>query len=513
MQLERPDSRLSAATITGTLVYHEITSLTIDPLRVVALEAPILSADGNRAVYTIAPGSSDPNFPNRIFVINADGSEQREIDTYTPLCFCASMIDISADGSKVISSDYVQLRIANADGSDAKTLLTLTSNEFLAIRVSGDGSKVFFLLRRDAGIADSEEGLPVGVYVINPDGSGLRQVVGRQQVADLLGISVDRVALLGNNPLSLSVSHDGSRIAFSAIVDAQSAGGGQQLFGINLDGSGLISLVDRQMFFASAISADGVKVAYHFLGFDGWSEIGIVNFDGTQRRPLVTNNPASPFPTGFPDLFNQRLQLSADGSQSLLGSTGVLLETATGATLQLGAQGGWLSGDPAPVLYDGLYSATMNGSATRFLYLATDTNGRYQLAALDLNPVSLGQAPSIINPTIDPAFVLTEGRSAATFSAQVNASNTLVRVGSVVLRNGLADINVGRSVVLLDDGASGGDATAGDGVFTNNGISTDCCAAVGPRTVRVKAEVHGSDGKRHATAVEFEPFSVLPDPP
>jgi hypothetical protein len=132
---------------------------------------------------------------------------------------------------------------------------------------------------------------------------------------------------------------------------------------------------------------------------------------------------------------------------------------------------------------------------------------------LDLNPVSLGQAPSIINPTIDPAFVLTEGRSAATFSAQVNASNTLVRVGSVVLRNGLADINVGRSVVLLDDGASGGDATAGDGVFTNNGISTDCCAAVGPRTVRVKAEVHGSDGKRHATAVEFEPFSVLPDPP
>jgi Tol biopolymer transport system component len=84
MQEDKLDSRLSAATITGTLVYHEITSLTTDPLRVVGLEAPILSADGNRAVFTIAPGSSDPNFPNRIFVINSDGSEQREIDTYTP---------------------------------------------------------------------------------------------------------------------------------------------------------------------------------------------------------------------------------------------------------------------------------------------------------------------------------------------------------------------------------------------------------------------------------------------
>jgi hypothetical protein len=56
MQEDKLDSRLSAATITGTLVYHEITSLTTDPLRVLGLEAPILSADGNRAVFTIAPG-------------------------------------------------------------------------------------------------------------------------------------------------------------------------------------------------------------------------------------------------------------------------------------------------------------------------------------------------------------------------------------------------------------------------------------------------------------------------
>ena len=48
--------------------------------------------------------------------------------------------------------------------------------------------------------------------------------------------------------------------------------------------------------------------------------------------------------------------------------------------------------------------ATMNSSATRFLYLTPDQNNVLQLATLDLNPASLGLAPSVTNPTLDPTF-------------------------------------------------------------------------------------------------------------
>jgi hypothetical protein len=66
--------------------------------------------------------------------------------------------------------------------------------------------------------------------------------------------------------------------------------------------------------------------------------------------------------------------------------------------------------------------------------------------------------------------------------------------------------------VLIDDG-SHGDSTAGDGEFTNDGIVADCCAASGPRTVRILAQVQGSDGKRHATAIDVGPFAVVAAPP
>ncbi len=75
------------------------------------------------------------------------------------------------------------------------------------------------------------------------------------------------------------------------------------------------------------------------------------------------------------------------------------------------------------------------------------------------------------------------------------------------MRDGLADPNVGL-FQLLDDGAHG-DGTVADGVFANDAVGADCCATVGPRSVRVSAETDGPDGMRHATAIDFEPFAVV----
>ena len=50
------------------------------------------------APWAIAPGAGDPANPNKIFVVNADGTGLREVDSYSTAgdCFCGSMIGLPA---------------------------------------------------------------------------------------------------------------------------------------------------------------------------------------------------------------------------------------------------------------------------------------------------------------------------------------------------------------------------------------------------------------------------------
>src|SRR5207253_8364361 len=127
-----------------------------------------------------------------------------------------------------------------------------------------------------------------------------------------------------------------------------------------------------------------------------------------------------------------------------------------------------------------------------FAYLATPFGQPRQLATLEINPASVGVAPSITNATIVPTTILTQGRSAATVSAHVTAADPLVVVANTVLAHGVDDPNVFHQVMF--DNGTNGDPTPGDGTFTNANVATNCCAAVGPRTVRVQSGVQRSDG-------------------
>jgi hypothetical protein len=124
----------------GPLVYHQITNLTEGSG---FLGYPVLSADGTRAVFSDAPGTGDPETPNRIFTIAPDGSGMTEVDSYVPLCFCNAIVDISGDGATVVSSDSVQIRVVEAGAP--RELLALASNEISVVRM-GDS-----LLHRPAG--------------------------------------------------------------------------------------------------------------------------------------------------------------------------------------------------------------------------------------------------------------------------------------------------------------------------------------------------------------------------
>lgn len=479
-----------------TLVYHEITALTTGPNRDNG-QQPVLSDDGNRAAFAIAPGSGTPDNPNRIFVVNAEGSELREVDSYTSLCFCGSEVDLTADGSRVISSDGVQLRIAEADGSGAAELIAFNSGEIKSIRFAGDGSNVFFLLRRDTSVRGTNMPIERGLYVIAPSGGLPRQIVGPNQIAAQLGLQPNEVFPFDINGHSLDVSNNGFRIVFG--VNAS----GHRLFGVNLDGTELHQILPAApsgQISHAGISGDGSKILYGFCcGVP--DEIGVIDFFGAGRRILATPEPGMAWPG------SELVQLNYDASLLLLGSSGRLINADASGVLQLAARGQSFSSDPPPLLYDGLFVATMNSSATRFLYLAGDQNRVEQLAVLDIDPVNFGEAPSITRPSTDPAYVLTNGRSPSAISAGVSATNTVVRVNYTLFHNGVMDSEF-LYRVMTDDGANG-DATAGDGVFTYGSLQTTSNTEVGPRTVRINAEVRANDGRRHSTAVEFEPFEVV----
>jgi dipeptidyl aminopeptidase/acylaminoacyl peptidase len=508
----------------GTLAYHQLTAWSTTSLPGYIPDyleqVPILSDDGERIAFGVHPGEGAADPRNRIYVLNADGTGQREVDAYPFFCFCGSMIDLNADGSRVLSSDAVQLRIADGNGGGGRELIALDSNELNAMRISSDGSTIVFRIYRDTTIRNTSPSQPIqrGIYRINPDGTDLRQLVGPDEMAALLGVAADEAPFFGGTS-GLDISANGAQIVFTSFsADRDSATGTARegLFAVNGDGSDLRRLLGPTFTHvnANAISGDGATVAYVTNDFGtGLQEAGVLAFDGSGQRILTDSTSLHPG-TGANLPSGERIQLSTDGSRLLLGSTGLLVDTTSGDRLALGVSTVSVAGDPHPLVVDGLYRPTMNAQATRVAYLFQPPGEPYQIARIDLNPDDLGGAPSVTEARVSPGYILTEGRSTATVSAQVTTLNTFLRVGSRVLYRSLPDPNVDTSYygAMVDDGASLGDATAGDDVFTYNGIVTNCCAEVGPRTVRIKAETQAADGLRHATAVDVVPFQVSTEP-
>src|SRR2546428_1586566 len=106
----------AASTVIRTLVYHEISSLRQTPQQIVisgsagsSETAPILSKNGNRAAFTII---SAEDGVRHIFVINSDGTGQRELDSNNDF---APKLAINADGSNGIYTDHNLNRLVNAD--------------------------------------------------------------------------------------------------------------------------------------------------------------------------------------------------------------------------------------------------------------------------------------------------------------------------------------------------------------------------------------------------------------
>jgi TolB protein len=213
--------------------------------------------EGWELAYASAPR---PGGPTYLFVANADGTHERQIDRlrgekHQPFW--------SPDGTRIafrwlpISEDYTPLVVINADGSGVQNLTKVTGLRGWAPSWSPDGKRL-------VTAATPKAGNPNSLYTMNPDGSNLRRITKR-----------------GREAQYATWSPTSDVIAFTFVGD-----GGFDIFTIHSDGSDLKRLThDGARVYNNwpMWSPDGKEIAW------GRGEgIWIMNADGTNKRQVTT---------------------------------------------------------------------------------------------------------------------------------------------------------------------------------------------------------------------------------
>jgi hypothetical protein len=459
-----------------TIAYHEITSLTT-PMDV--SNYPVMSRNGTRAFFTVKN--------TELWMINTDGSGARKIDTDTTLS--THFFSVSDDGAKALVWNAVFLRIVNTDGSGASSVLTSSDGAIQGARLSGDGKTIVFINGHANGVLAVSSGSRLaerGIWAINSDGTNLREITGSPEAGGLLGVGDVLMSFDGGAGV-LDVSSNGGRIVFGVAAGAR----GRALMAVNGDRTSLRVLrAGLATLFGAAISGDGSTVAYTATVSSGATELDVIRFDGTGALTLSARS----------GLY--ALQMSSDGSLVYAGAagTGLLGRTDGSSLTQLFAP---VFGNPAQLAAEnpGFNFSSMSGDGTRFLFtvpsLRYSQTGIIELAMADLNPLSLGAAPVMVNPTVDPSSIPADGAGyRAIIGVKVTSATPIAAASAQSFLQGFPD-QVG--TILTD---------TGNGAWMGSFFYTTTVS--GPRVIRVKAETQSADGKRHATAVDFGGFSVGP---
>jgi dipeptidyl aminopeptidase/acylaminoacyl peptidase len=337
------------------------------------ISSPVLSADGSTAVYAESPPAPvDPADPNRIVAVALDDATETEVDAYAPLCACESIVDVSADGATVVSSDSMQVRIATARAG-GRILIALADGAIGAIQLTADGATVYFLVDQDTTTADGATALPSGIWMIAGDGGEPRQVVS------FAGATADDPAAVGH---VLDVSADGRRLVFLAgdvVVAVEVADGtARRLF----DSATLLDSSDMGSFMGDsdnyiwatnvAISADGDTVAFNGNLFSpDWENVApssgaaTLSFAGGEARLQTVGTILGELP--------DPVHLSADGSLLLV--DGALIDLVSGERWELANR----TPDQTWPL-----RATLSADGTRILFVVQTPRGPDQLAVIEI---------------------------------------------------------------------------------------------------------------------------------
>ena len=138
------------------------------------------SPDGTQVLFV----RGDPNdlfAPLHLFVVNVDGSEERQLTPEEVSVPCCWGYRWSPDGSRILFADAEGvLWLVNPDGTDLTQLfidekVSHVRRSAITPTWSPDGSQVMFALAPTPNAFDTS---PNGLYVIDADGTGLTLAIG-----------------------------------------------------------------------------------------------------------------------------------------------------------------------------------------------------------------------------------------------------------------------------------------------------------------------------------------------
>jgi dipeptidyl aminopeptidase/acylaminoacyl peptidase len=217
--------------------------------------------------------------------------------------------------------------VAGVDGSTRRGLVEMEwANGGLASSVSSDGRRIAFTGTEFADPSSPED--PFDIYVVNTDGSGLRNLTNTGdeiETAPRWGpdgrtVSFERSGAIfvldveGGRPRQLARgsgaqwSPDGERIAFTRGTGRTTA-----VFSIDRDGSNLRRLTPADGSVTSGWSPDGSRLLVERLPTSGRASVWVMNVDGSQRRRLAAGRWARWSPEGSRIAFTRRRSASEGG--------------------------------------------------------------------------------------------------------------------------------------------------------------------------------------------------------
>jgi len=484
--------------ISATYGYDELTALAAPGADV--YNFPLISRNGNKIVFTVTSGNPAVN---TVWGMNSGGSGLTMLDSDSAAN--PHFLSITDDGSKALVWSQNRIRLINTNGSGAATLVTVTGvpngpGDALIhmAKITGDGSRIVFANGDIDNLTSGNNPQFIGgIYVINPDGTGLHSVVDTNSIANYLGLPAG--SLRGFASLNgMDVSADGSKIVFRVTF----ALNGDYLIAVNQDGSGLHTIFGPITdVLTCGISGDGSTIWYNAIfAALAPNEIGTLPFGGGTRKALVSS-----VGNGGGGLATD-LQLTANGSKLLVGDDGIghLYNTDGSAAVSLFVTTNGVNGPVIGTNGDRL-RITMDISASHFAY-TVDARSLFppvpQIALLTINQQSSGAGPVIANPSANPAY-LVEKTASSTLIATITAPFAIGAVSAeLLLPSGAFDGNSLNPVLAA--GANNAYSGVMQGGF--DGVT-------GPRTIRIQAEDTGADKRRHGSAVDFGPFNVVATAP
>lgn len=235
-----------------------------------------------------------------IYLMNADGGNQRPLREEAPVCPFSFVW--SPDGTRLAYSDGTDVYVAEVDGTQAPVNVSVYKPDGSSDKEpswSPDGGRL--VVRSitpcfgcsDLHVVNASDG---GGRIALSTGPGFDEAPRWSPAGDLIAYEGDRAqrglyvtAADGTGTETLvsgavgsfgpaEWSFDGTRLAFRAME-------GNSIHVVNADGSGLKPLSDTQSVSGNIFwSPDGAKVGFHSAGAGGWTDIFVVNSDGTGRR-------------------------------------------------------------------------------------------------------------------------------------------------------------------------------------------------------------------------------------